>query len=648
MGLISLLVCSSPETCGMGTLKVKNTRNLPPLFQNQPVDTVFAKMQGMVYSNPERTRMIALDVLGFVSEHEMDDWKIRMLNLIGVTYALQSDLITAQKYYHEALALSIQTSNLLRKGDTYSNLGALNFLIRNYVDALDNQLEAIRSYELAGNHDKVAGSHCNIGVLYTELNNPEKSLKHFRQAYEGFTRVGDTYGLATVHNHMGMAFLKAGLKDSAMVHVDKAFALSEKDHNQYNLSFARTLKADIFREMKQYPDAIRYYEMGRSSSEMLNNRNLLCMVELGLSQLYEATGDIPAAMRAAKKTMYLADSLNDFKYLQEALEMISGLYYQSGDYKRSLEYYKKAGDIKVRLSDQSKINQIYNLEITRLSKEKEVQHLELERNRLLLGKRKSAIIIISLVSVMVVVTLVLLFSRIRHRQNVKMNEALLRHAEDRAKTAIDAEIQERMHLGTELHDGVGPMLSLAKLNLTALKEKQSLSAERKQTILQNTIQTINEILREIKNISHNMAPLVLMESGLEKAVRELAARLNETEKVTVSLDVSGLNGRLDSYLEHTVYRSILELVHNILVHAHGSEINLQIIRNHEDITVMVEDNGSGFSQEEAYTGQGLGLKSVRSRVEALNGKVYIDSMAGRGTIVTLVIPCSNNAASWKS
>jgi len=632
----------------MGPIQRRGAGNLSPLFNNRPVDTVFSEMQGMVYRDPGRTRNIAFEVLAFAGEHGLDDWKIRMLNLIGVTYALQSDLITAQKYYHQALALSIQTNNLLRKGDTYSNLGALNFLIRNYVDALDNQLEAIHSYELAGNPDKVAGSHCNIGVLYSELNNPEKSLRHFRQAYAGFVKVGDNYGLATVHNHMGMAFLKAGLTDSAMIYVDKACTLSEKDRNQYNLAFAQTLKADIFREMKQYPEAIRYYEMGRTSSEVLNNRNLLCMVELGLSKMYLATGNIHAAKHAAERTMYLADSLNDFKYLQEALEMLSSLYYQIRDYKSSLEYYKKAGDIKVRLSDQSKIHQIYNLEISRLSKEKQVQHLELERNRLLLGKRKSAIIIISLVSVMVVVTLLMVFGRIRHRQKVRMNEARLRHAEDRAKTAIDAEIQERMRLGTELHDGVGPMLSLAKLNLTALKEKQNLAPGRKETILHHTIETINEILREIKNISHNMAPLVLMESGLDKAVRDLAARLNETEKYKVSLDLSGLNNRLDRYLEHTVYRSILELVHNILVHAHGSEINLQIIRNHEDITVMVEDNGTGFSQESAYTSQGLGLKSVTSRVEALNGKVYIDSLEGRGTIVTLVIPCSNNEASWKN
>jgi signal transduction histidine kinase len=135
-----------------------------------------------------------------------------------------------------------------------------------------------------------------------------------------------------------------------------------------------------------------------------------------------------------------------------------------------------------------------------------------------------------------------------------------------------------------------------------------------------------------------MAPIVLIEKGFESAVRDLVVKLNETEKYTVILDVSGLNGSLDPYHEHALYRSILEITNNSLMHAQGSEINIQIVQSPEDITIMIEDNGKGFNADELNTGTGLGLKSTRSRTEGMNGKLYIDSVIGRGTIVTIVIP----------
>jgi signal transduction histidine kinase len=125
------------------------------------------------------------------------------------------------------------------------------------------------------------------------------------------------------------------------------------------------------------------------------------------------------------------------------------------------------------------------------------------------------------------------------------------------------------------------------------------------------------------------------------------ARLNETEKYKVSLDISGLHDTTGSYLEHTLYRCILETFNNILLHADGSEINLQIIQNHEDITVMIEDNGKGFDVRNTENKAGLGLKSIPGRIESLGGKMYIDSMPGRGTIVTIVVPVIKTNETWK-
>jgi signal transduction histidine kinase len=95
---------------------------------------------------------------------------------------------------------------------------------------------------------------------------------------------------------------------------------------------------------------------------------------------------------------------------------------------------------------------------------------------------------------------------------------------------------------------------------------------------------------------------------------------------------------MESYLEHALYRSTLEILNNVMVHAHATEIGIQIIKNHQDITMMIEDNGNGFNPDEIHSNKGLGLKSTFSRIESLNGKLYIDSVSGRGSIITIIVP----------
>jgi signal transduction histidine kinase len=135
-----------------------------------------------------------------------------------------------------------------------------------------------------------------------------------------------------------------------------------------------------------------------------------------------------------------------------------------------------------------------------------------------------------------------------------------------------------------------------------------------------------------------MAPIILVNKGFESAMIVMINRINESGTPKVNLDISGLNSSINSYTEHALYYSILELVNNSLRHAQCSEISIQIIQNHEDVTVMIEDNGQGFDKKLLSTQKGLGFKSIRSRVEGLNGRFFIDTRPGRGTIITIVIP----------
>ncbi|MGB4206310.1 MAG: tetratricopeptide repeat protein [Bacteroidales bacterium] len=609
------------------------------IIDGQPIDSLFKEMQDLVYSNPDSARILADNVLKKLDNIE---WQIRILNLIGTTCVVQSNHFQAFESYHKALKLSIQANNPERIGDSYNNLGVLNLSISNNKDALENFLAAIHNYELAAIPDKINIIHCNLGILYLDLNNIEKAFYHFHKSQNGFLDSQDNQGLAIVYSHLAASLLQVNQPDSAMFYAKLSIQVANSISDLYTSAFAQTIEGNIYLKNGDFKNAEEVYKESLEISEKINSGSLITTNQLGLARINLELKNTAKALENAYKALEEAENTNSTELIYKVFEVLSAIYEQTGDFEKALSYYKSANNLKMELNDQSKIHQLYYMEINQLIKDKEAQLLEIEKQKLSLSRRNSLIILLGLLFIAIIIIILLIYNnhinKVKQEQAVKLNEAVVKLTEERSKAALDAEIQERKRMGLELHDSVGPMLSLAKLNLTALLERSDLAPERKSMILNNTVSTLNEILREMKHIVQNIAPIVLIEKGFRFAVEDLVMKLNETEKYTVSLDISGLNEKMDQYLEHALYRAILEVVNNILSHADGSEINIQIIQNHEDITIMIEDNGVGFDFQQHENSKGLGLKSLISRIEGLKGKVFIDSVVGRGTIVTIVVP----------
>ncbi|MBZ0243600.1 MAG: sensor histidine kinase, partial [Bacteroidales bacterium] len=235
----------------------------------------------------------------------------------------------------------------------------------------------------------------------------------------------------------------------------------------------------------------------------------------------------------------------------------------------------------------------------------------------------------------------------RHIQQVKLQQAIIDLSEKKSRDAVAAEIQERQRIGHELHDGLGQILSVARLNLSVLHQKKHLTDSRKEELFDTTFKSIDQAFNELRNISHNLAPALLSEKGLIEALKNLSDLVNKTNHLQMQLESFGFTTDLDSLTEHTLYRAIQELLNNVIKHAKASLFTVQLIKSEKEVTLMVEDNGRGFNINEAETGNGGGISNIKSRVENLNGSMYVDSLIDRGTIVSIVIPLNNNNVTRK-
>ena len=204
----------------------------------------------------------------------------------------------------------------------------------------------------------------------------------------------------------------------------------------------------------------------------------------------------------------------------------------------------------------------------------------------------------------------------------------------------DAEEEERMRIATDLHDGLGQMLtaiSYAVQEVERLESKEDIQG--KISLIQ---QQIDRTINEAKNLSHNLIPIVLKDFGLIAAIENLISRANEIHKINFRFDAYDFKERIDPMREKALYRICQESLNNIIKHANAKNATFQLFWQDCSVVLVIEDDGAGFNKsivEQRSKNSGIGLISMRERVLGFDGNFTINSELGEGTEIIIEIPC---------
>lgn len=202
------------------------------------------------------------------------------------------------------------------------------------------------------------------------------------------------------------------------------------------------------------------------------------------------------------------------------------------------------------------------------------------------------------------------------------------------KATISTQEEERNRIAEDLRNGIGQLLYAVKINLKHL-DLHLATADPKsfQDAKSRTDQILAEAIKEIRRLSHLMTPATLEHFGLEESIKDLCRQYSP--ELHIKMSVTGLKGRLDRYMEVSIYRMTQELLQNIISHAKATSASVQIKKEKQSMILTVLDNGQGFLPEEVKT-KGMGLASLFNRVRLLNGRV--DVVNTKGTKVTIKVP----------
>lgn len=192
---------------------------------------------------------------------------------------------------------------------------------------------------------------------------------------------------------------------------------------------------------------------------------------------------------------------------------------------------------------------------------------------------------------------------------------------------LRTEERSRSRYSKELHDGLGPLLSSAKMSLSALDEEMSLSEKRE--IIGNTTYVIDEAIRALREISNNLSPHVLSDFGLKRAVQNFIKTAVASHPIAIDFATNINKSRYDTDIEVIFYRVICELINNSLKHASCNEIKLSLQKSDTWLRLEYSDNGRGFNPT-AVMDFGMGLSNMTSRINSFGGSIVIESAPGRG------------------
>jgi signal transduction histidine kinase len=216
-----------------------------------------------------------------------------------------------------------------------------------------------------------------------------------------------------------------------------------------------------------------------------------------------------------------------------------------------------------------------------------------------------------------------------------------REAERRfASCTIEAQEIERRRVARELHDGVNQAIASVKFRIQTAEDQLARSDERWRETMAKSKQMLDAVLEQVRRLSRNLRPGELDDFGLIPAVRALCEDFQNRTGLELELAYKGLDQRLPSELEVTLYRILQEALTNVERHSGATSVQISVIRKDGHVKLGIADNGRGL--DPAITSSGLGLLHIRERTSLIGGVCEYETAPGAGLKINIDLPLKHD------
>ena len=504
------------------------------------------------------------------------------------------------------------------------------------VKSLDFLFKALKINETLDLKSAQAANYNQISMVYQSQNKiplaeefANKSMKIIQNLTPELSHISTFHNLANIYGMQGKYKEALRLDSIGLIYCEQLNA-------EFNKSMFYDNMANCLYYANDWTNAIDYHLKAISIDSSFGNNKQLGDTYCNMGAIYEEQKNYDKALECYNKSIELC-RVSGYKIgIKNGLQQLSKLFYKTNNTTAAYHLLQESMIVKDSMINESSEQKIAELQ-TLFDTEKKKQ--QIAQQELKISRRNILLVVLLAALIMSVFIFRLVYLRYKLKQEQKLQQELIKEETKRSKAIIETEENERQRLARELHDGVGQLLSATKLNLSSLENNKCTPEEKLRLV--NSMDILDESIREIRNISHNMVPDILLKFGLKRAIEDFIIRINQTKKLEIHFECNGFE---ENSLEDTdklmLYRLIQESVNNTIKYAQATNMTIQLSADMNEISLLMEDNGKGFDIEEAKRKGGIGFKNMQLRTEYLKGKLEIDSSPKNGTTIIIEIPLS--------
>ncbi|WP_239176076.1 sensor histidine kinase [Tenacibaculum sp. Cn5-46] len=510
--------------------------------------------------------------------------------------------------------------------------------------AYKNYLKAKHFYLSKNNLDSVA--ECNL-LIYTLLSS-QNNLKFNSEIYfSDFIRYvennNDTLKQIKSYKEYAVKLLKKGNYSNSLDFYKRIIFLSKKIKNREIEANTYSNIGLLHTNYKQ-DSAIYFFEKALK----IYDKNLTTEIfstYLNYGNWYQKNNDFYNAIKKFKK----AEKISPKKYALNLKRILffklAQSYQKIKDYKTAYFYFDKYDLIKDSINNTKQNIAISEIKEKYDNEKLRADNLEIESKR----KQSQNLLYGSLAFLVLSGTIGfltlknsrkkrLLAEQLKELEKQKSLTLIKEHEINTINAMIDGQEKERIRIAEDLHDNIGSVLATLKLHFENLKLNREKEHFNQEELYVKTEKLIDETYLKVRSIAHAKNAGVIANKGLLVAVKLMAEKISDANKITIHVLDFGLDKRLDNQLEITIFRIIQELITNIIKHANANEATINISLFDQVLNIIIEDNGKGFNYKKTNLKNGMGISSIQTRIKHLSGSFEIDSTINKGTSIIINIP----------
>jgi signal transduction histidine kinase len=614
-------------------------------------------------------------LLGQSLEKNNDDsTKVNTLNTIAENH-YNLDIKKSLEYAQHALRISerlhydkgsIRASNILT--NVHRRLG-------NYEAAIRYTLNTLPIVERLKDSTEIFNSTIALGNIYTSMEKYTEAMHYLRTAYALGVKINSP-GLSSVLNFIGRNFNQLKQYDSALYYIEHALVLENKNPRPgYTLSYIYNNLADVYYNLEDYPKSQEYYSRSLALPEGKKSPYGITFTLNGLARIYQQSGDLDKAIAISLQSIRISEHNTYRDKAKETYGILYKVYEQKKDFKNALHYYKQFNFYQDTLSGEEKLKAIEDLKINYETKRIETENQLLRKSAELKDAELKQRFIQGWAFLFGTAALLfLIFLLYRHnKQRTKTNQLLNQYNRDLAEQVYKRTL-DLVDSNTELirqnnqleqfgyiiaHNLRAPVARI--LGLTNIINSPDFNMPADQKVIERlqltskeldtVIHDLNSILDIKKGINNTLERIDLMHR-LEKVKENLREKIRESNTI-INSDFSAVNVlfAIPAYIESILYN----LISNAIKYKSEYRSPLIDLSTHIEegmVYITVEDNGIGIDLENQkdklfnlyqrfhshVEGKGMGLFLVKTQIEAMNGKIEVQSQVNVGTTFKICLP----------